>query len=517
MPALLRARRRLRPGLADHPGRARRRPLRRQRAEGVDELRPHRQVGDPARPHRPDGHQAHGDQLLRLPHGCAGDRDPAAHRHDGRARLQRGLLHRRAHPGRPPRRARARRVGAGQGHARQRAGLARRARARCGGWARRPTTWWLWSGPPAARRDPIHAGRLVVGLDRGPDPAGAAPADGLGRPGRAGAGRRGLGPQGHRRRPRPARHGSRPGPGRAARHAGRHGPGRRLGPGRGRGRATPPGPGASCSPRPSPSAAAPPRSSATSWPKRCSVCREIPDPATVTPSAAGMPRPDALAATSTVATAVASDVPTGQSPGGSGGLSCGRCFGPVRWRWSAWRRPAACGPGRPAAVPRRGGCGRAAAHTPAERRRLRRHRPGPLPRADHRQGTRCRGWARCSAASATPRRCPSSNWAGYADTNDTYTSVSLVVDRADGQLLEQQRRTEPRLGRPDGSSMRSSGARVRPRPSGSASTATPRRAWSRSARTRTATRARRRYYAWYEMYPNPSVHAADRQYPVQPG
>ncbi len=101
----------LRPGLAHHQGRARRRPLRRQRAEGLDELRPHRPLGDPPRPHRPGRHQAHGHQLLRLPHGRAGHRDPPPHRHDRRARLQRGLLHRRAHPGRPPGRARARRAG----------------------------------------------------------------------------------------------------------------------------------------------------------------------------------------------------------------------------------------------------------------------------------------------------------------------------------------------------------------------------------------------------------------------
>ena len=43
-------------------------------------------------------------------------------------------------------------------------------------------------------------------------------------------GRRGLGAQGHRRRPRPAHHGRGPGPGRAARHAVGHRPGRRLGP-----------------------------------------------------------------------------------------------------------------------------------------------------------------------------------------------------------------------------------------------------------------------------------------------
>ena len=50
------------------------------------------------------------------------------------------------------------------------------------------------------------------------------------------------------------------------------------GPGRCPGPPTPPGPVASCSRPPSPSAAARLRSSATSWPKRFSVCREIPDP-----------------------------------------------------------------------------------------------------------------------------------------------------------------------------------------------------------------------------------------------
>ena len=107
-----------------HPGRARRRPLRRQRAEGVDQLRPHRPLGDLAGPDRSDGHQAPGHQLLRVPDGRSGDRDSAAHRHDRRARVQRGLLHRCAHPGRPSHRARARRVGSGQGDAGQRAGLA---------------------------------------------------------------------------------------------------------------------------------------------------------------------------------------------------------------------------------------------------------------------------------------------------------------------------------------------------------------------------------------------------------
>ena len=59
----------------------------------------------------------------------------------------------------------------------------------------------------AVRLDPGPPGRR---LHRGPDSAGPAPADGLGRPGGAGARSRGLGAQGHRRRPRPAHHGSGP-------------------------------------------------------------------------------------------------------------------------------------------------------------------------------------------------------------------------------------------------------------------------------------------------------------------
>ena len=48
----------------------------------------------------------------------------AARRYDGRARLQRGFLHRRPHPGGPPRRGGERWLGTGQGHPRQRACVA---------------------------------------------------------------------------------------------------------------------------------------------------------------------------------------------------------------------------------------------------------------------------------------------------------------------------------------------------------------------------------------------------------
>jgi alkylation response protein AidB-like acyl-CoA dehydrogenase len=63
------------------------------------------------------------------------------------------------------------------------------------------------AGRGAVRLEPRPPRRR---LDRGADPPGPAPADGLGRPGGSGARRRGLGPQSHRRRPRPAHHG--PGP-----------------------------------------------------------------------------------------------------------------------------------------------------------------------------------------------------------------------------------------------------------------------------------------------------------------
>ena len=59
----------------------------------------------------------------------------------GVAPVQRGVLHRRAHSGGEPGRAEARRVGAGEGHARQRTRVAVRRRCAVGTWAdRRPTS-----------------------------------------------------------------------------------------------------------------------------------------------------------------------------------------------------------------------------------------------------------------------------------------------------------------------------------------------------------------------------------------
>ena len=63
VPALLRAQRRLRPRLAAHPRRARRRRLPRRRAEGVDQLRAVRALGHPAGAHRCRGAAAPRHQL----------------------------------------------------------------------------------------------------------------------------------------------------------------------------------------------------------------------------------------------------------------------------------------------------------------------------------------------------------------------------------------------------------------------------------------------------------------------
>ena len=82
--------------------------------------------------------------------------------------------------------------------------------------------------------DPTSRDRLVDVYIESQIFARPAPAHGVGRPGRQAARGRGLGTQGHRRRPRPARHGRRARPGRSPRHAGRLEPGGRLGPRRGR-------------------------------------------------------------------------------------------------------------------------------------------------------------------------------------------------------------------------------------------------------------------------------------------
>ena len=92
VPGLLRARRRLRPRLAQDPRGQGRRRLARHRPEGVDERGPVREVVHARRPHRPRRPQAQGPHLL--PHGHGAGRGPGAaappdHR---RGRSSRALL-----------------------------------------------------------------------------------------------------------------------------------------------------------------------------------------------------------------------------------------------------------------------------------------------------------------------------------------------------------------------------------------------------------------------------------------
>ena len=98
VPALLRARRRLRPrGRPDPraPG-SRRRQLEDVGPEGVDDQRPARDLRADARPHRPRRAQAQGPDHVRPADGGRGRRRPPAAPDLGRGALQRGLPRRRA-------------------------------------------------------------------------------------------------------------------------------------------------------------------------------------------------------------------------------------------------------------------------------------------------------------------------------------------------------------------------------------------------------------------------------------
>ncbi len=113
VPALLGARRRLRPGGAAHAGDPRRRPLGHQRSEDLDVGRALGRLGDPRRPQRPEGAEAQGAHVLLLVDEIARHRDPAHQADLGRVALQRGVLHRRAHSRQPAARRGRRRLGSG--------------------------------------------------------------------------------------------------------------------------------------------------------------------------------------------------------------------------------------------------------------------------------------------------------------------------------------------------------------------------------------------------------------------
>ena len=91
VPGLLRARVGLRPRLAEDARGQGRRRMGRHRAEGLDDLRPVREVVHAGRPHRPRRAQAPGPHLLPDGHGAGRGRSETAGPDHRRGRVQRGL------------------------------------------------------------------------------------------------------------------------------------------------------------------------------------------------------------------------------------------------------------------------------------------------------------------------------------------------------------------------------------------------------------------------------------------
>ena len=118
-----RAQRRLGPGRTVDPRRARRRPLRRERPEGLDQLRDAspRSASCYVRTD-PTCTQAQGHQPADRRHGHTRHRDPTAAPPERRGQLRRGVLHRRAGPGGEPGRGPQRRLAHHPGLPRPRAG-----------------------------------------------------------------------------------------------------------------------------------------------------------------------------------------------------------------------------------------------------------------------------------------------------------------------------------------------------------------------------------------------------------
>ena len=143
VPALLRAGRGLRPRRPAHARGSRRRRVGGQRPEDLDFGRPLLRLRHPGHAPRRDPAQAQGPHLLLHRHEEPRHRDPSDQAGDRRLRLQRGVLHQRAHPRSPAPGRRGRRL-AGldhyaderahrrrrQPHARRRRPAALRAQAR---------------------------------------------------------------------------------------------------------------------------------------------------------------------------------------------------------------------------------------------------------------------------------------------------------------------------------------------------------------------------------------------------
>ena len=127
VPGLFRARVRLRPRLAEDARGQGRRRMGGHRPEGLDHLRPVREMVHARRPHRPRRSQAPGPHLLPDGHGAGRGADPAPGPDHRRGRVQRGLLRGGAGARRERRRRRRQRLGGGDHHPDERA---RRARLR---------------------------------------------------------------------------------------------------------------------------------------------------------------------------------------------------------------------------------------------------------------------------------------------------------------------------------------------------------------------------------------------------
>ena len=166
-----RTRRRIRPRRAVDPRRGARRPLRRQRPEGVDELRHPRAAVLLLRPHQPRRPEAQGHQPPDRVDGHTRDRDPAAAPHQRLRRVRRGVLHRRDRAPREPRRWPRRRVAAHPGFARA------RTRRPVGGRRRPPGAEHRGARRPREaarlRRRPDRAAAHRRGLPARREPAGA--------------------------------------------------------------------------------------------------------------------------------------------------------------------------------------------------------------------------------------------------------------------------------------------------------------------------------------------------------
>ena len=129
LPAVQRARRRLRPRHPADQGRARRRRVDHHRPEGVDVGRAVLRHRRDHLPHRPRPAQAQGPHRLHRRHEGARRRGAAAAPDDRRRVVQRGVLQRGAGARRPPPRRRQPGLDRRPHHAHERAGVDRRRRA----------------------------------------------------------------------------------------------------------------------------------------------------------------------------------------------------------------------------------------------------------------------------------------------------------------------------------------------------------------------------------------------------